>query len=274
MTPEPLLSAPLVSRRRAVPPLLGRAAAITFVIAAYAVVTAAFLLANLMTVESVDPPKASSTPIEFHRPPAGGGGSTGGGSTGGPRRATAQPPAIHPPVPPPVVVPLAPPESTPASTPVSPIASANSAATGDEGIDGPGSGPAGDGFGPAGSGRPCPECPSGTGSGTQASSEEPILDGSRADITPPVLIAASRTIPKYPEMARLARVQGSVMLLVVIDRDGRVGAIEVLRSPDPRYGFDLSAIEAVKSWRYLPARQGGRPVAVQASVLIEFSLSR
>ena len=64
------------------------------------------------------------------------------------------------------------------------------------------------------------------------------------------------------------------MLLIVIDRDGRVGAIEVLRSPDPRFGFDLSAIEAVKIWRYRPARWAGRPVSVQASVLIEFSLSR
>ena len=272
MTPEPLLTAPLVSRRRAVPPLLGRAAAITFVIAAYTIAAAALLLANLLTVESVDPPKASITPIYVVRRPSGGGGSTVRMTprTGTAHAATAQAPAIHPPAPRPVVIPLAPPESTPAST----SESATGATPGSYGNDGSGSGPSGDGSGPAGSGPPCPECPSGVGSGAQSSPDDPILDADRPDITPPVLIAASRTIPKYPEMARLARVQGSVMLLIVIDRDGRVGAIEVLRSPDPRFGFDLSAIEAVKIWRYRPARWAGRPVSVQASVLIEFSLSR
>lgn len=48
----------------------------------------------------------------------------------------------------------------------------------------------------------------------------------------------------------------------------------MLSSPDPRFGFDLAAIEAVKQWRYRPAMLGRRRVAVQASVMVEFSLSR
>jgi protein TonB len=89
-----------------------------------------------------------------------------------------------------------------------------------------------------------------------------------------MLIVSSRALPKYPDIARRAGVQGTVVLLVVIDRDGRVGEIEVLRSPDPRFGFDLAAVEAVKQWRYRPALLGGRAVTVQASVMVEFTLSR
>jgi protein TonB len=102
---------------------------------------------------------------------------------------------------------------------------------------------------------------------------EPIYNERHPDITPPVQ-RASRAYPRYPEMARKAGVQGTVVLLIVIDREGRVGEIEVLRTPDPRFGFDLAAIEAVKQWRYHPALLGGRPVAVQASVTFEFTLSR
>jgi protein TonB len=88
-----------------------------------------------------------------------------------------------------------------------------------------------------------------------------------------VIIPSSRKLPDYPDLARRARVEGTVILLIGIESDGRVGAVEVLRSPDPRYGFDLAAIEAVKQWRYRPALLGGRPVAVQANVMVEFTLS-
>jgi protein TonB len=100
-----------------------------------------------------------------------------------------------------------------------------------------------------------------------------VYDEGHPDITPPVQ-RPTRAYPRYPELARKAGVQGTVVLLIVIDQDGRVGEIEVLRSPDPRFGFDLAAIEAVKQWRYQPALLAGRPVAVQASVTIEFTISR
>jgi TonB family protein len=37
-------------------------------------------------------------------------------------------------------------------------------------------------------------------------------------------------------------------------------------------GFDASAIEAVKQWRYKPAMQGNKPVTVYMTVLVEFAL--
>lgn len=90
----------------------------------------------------------------------------------------------------------------------------------------------------------------------------------------PMIIEASRILPAYPDIARRAHVQGSVLLRIIVRADGTVGVIEVLRSPDPRLGFDLAAIEAVKQWRYEPARLGALPVAVQLSVMVEFVISR
>jgi protein TonB len=66
----------------------------------------------------------------------------------------------------------------------------------------------------------------------------------------------------------------SVILLAVVDKDGRVGEIEVMKSPDPRWGFDLAAIDAVKQWRYQPALMNGAPVAAYIQVMVEFTLAR
>lgn len=93
-------------------------------------------------------------------------------------------------------------------------------------------------------------------------------------VTQPIIIPSSRALPRYPDLARRAGLQGTVILTIVIGPDGRVGEIEVLRSPDQRWGFDLAAIEAVKQWRYQPALMSGRPVAVYAQVLVEFTISR
>jgi protein TonB len=91
-------------------------------------------------------------------------------------------------------------------------------------------------------------------------------------VAPAVLVPSSRVLPRYPAIARRARIQATVVLRIVIDADGRVGAIEVLRSPDPRWGFDLEAIEAVKQWRYRPAVLHGAPVPAYARVIVEFTL--
>jgi protein TonB len=81
-------------------------------------------------------------------------------------------------------------------------------------------------------------------------------------------------MPEYPEIARRAKLDGSVILLAVVRPNGRVGAIEVLRAPHTRLGFEFAAIEAVKQWRYKPGLMNGRPVAVYVRIIVEFTLSR
>jgi len=243
---------------------------------AYLSAALALVFVNLMLVETVTPPKAVIGSVIVFRPPA----FPRGGPVGGPahrRTVTAAPaapsttaPSLQVPAPRPTVVPLPPPTGTLAETNDVDAPAAEGRDSGAPGMDSTGdSGPggSGDGSGGPGGGGPGGEGPLLTGDG------EPLYDEHHPAITPPVQ-RASRAYPRYPELARKAGVQGTVVLLIVIGADGRVGEIEVLRAPDPRFGFDLAAIEAVKQWRYRPALLGGRPVAVQAGVTFEFTLSR
>jgi len=99
----------------------------------------------------------------------------------------------------------------------------------------------------------------------------PLLAGV-GDVTLPVLIEESRVRPDYPELARVARIEGNVVLQAVIRADGTVADLVVLRSTRPNSGFEQAAIEAVRQWRYKPALSGGRPVDVYFTVYVDFML--
>ncbi len=88
------------------------------------------------------------------------------------------------------------------------------------------------------------------------------------DVRPPQRVAFLK--PQYPELARKARVEGKVILEIVVGRSGDVENVRVLKSHPL---LDDAAIEAVKRWRYRPGLQGGRPVKVYLTVVVEFTLS-
>ena len=76
--------------------------------------------------------------------------------------------------------------------------------------------------------------------------------------------------PRYTEEARLNRVQGFVILRGVIDVEGRVQSLTVVKGlPD---GLTESAMDTVRQWRYRPATQDGVPVAVHYVFNVNFSL--
>jgi protein TonB len=91
-------------------------------------------------------------------------------------------------------------------------------------------------------------------------------------VTYPVLIESTKVLPKYPELARKAKVTGNVILEAVIRKDGTVGGVKVLRSPGANLGFEEAAIEAVTQWRYKPGVQNGRPVDVYFTIVVDFVL--
>jgi protein TonB len=91
-------------------------------------------------------------------------------------------------------------------------------------------------------------------------------------VTLPELIPDSKVSPYYPELARVARIEGRVILQAVICTDGSVSDLVVLRCSHPKLGFEESAIEAVSQWRYKSALLDGRPVAVYFTVLVDFDL--
>jgi TonB family protein len=76
--------------------------------------------------------------------------------------------------------------------------------------------------------------------------------------------------PEYSEEARKAKWQGTVVLWVVIGPDGKPRDVRVQRSLG--MGLDEKAIEAVRTWKFEPAKKDGQPVAVQVNVEVNFRL--
>lgn len=76
--------------------------------------------------------------------------------------------------------------------------------------------------------------------------------------------------PEYSEEARKAKYQGTVVLSIIVGPDGRAHDIHVARALG--LGLDEKAIEAVKTWKFDPARKDGQPVAVAVSIEVSFNL--
>jgi TonB family protein len=88
------------------------------------------------------------------------------------------------------------------------------------------------------------------------------------DIKPPNLLSQVR--PRYPEIARQARVDGIVILEAATDVFGRVSSLKILRSIPL---LDQAAVEAVRQWVYEPMIVNGKPRGCVFTVTVRFSLS-
>jgi protein TonB len=89
------------------------------------------------------------------------------------------------------------------------------------------------------------------------------------DGVPPVP-AKTNAIPTYPQEARSTGKTGVVILKVVITADGSVADVQVMRGDEP---FVSSAVQAVKKWKYEPARFKGQAITVYRIIQIPFKLN-
>lgn len=80
-----------------------------------------------------------------------------------------------------------------------------------------------------------------------------------------------RREPEYPRLAVRRGYEGTVLLRVHILHDGRVEAVEIEEGSGHQI-LDRAARKAVRTWRFTPARRGGRSVASWALVPITFKL--
>src|SRR5439155_1628811 len=76
--------------------------------------------------------------------------------------------------------------------------------------------------------------------------------------------------PQYNAEARKGHLWGTVVLTLVVGPDGLAHDIRVIRSLG--MGLDESAIETVGEWRFRPGAKEGKPVAVQATIQVDFRL--
>ncbi len=272
--------------------------------ALHAAVLGCLVLLATMGVATA-PEKRETTPVRlvFLATPGPGGGGGGGGlrqpapppkaemkgtsplrsPVPPPRPMTTKPPEPKPVRTPPVVVqpiakPVEPPPPPPAPVPlpqvVAPVATAPAEPRDRAGVlndpplesdsHGPGSGSgAGSGQGTGiGEGTGSGIGP-GSGGGTGGG---PYRPGS--GITPPAIVREVK--PDYTEDARRRGIEGDVVLEIIVRADGGVGNVTLLHGLGS--GLDQRAIEAVRQWRFSPARRFGTPVDVVVEVAVEFKL--
>ena len=80
-----------------------------------------------------------------------------------------------------------------------------------------------------------------------------------------------QTTPRYPESARRQGVEGITTLRFVVLASGHVGQIAVSRSAG-HVDLDRAAMDAVRTWRFEPARRGKEAVAVWVTLPVRFEL--
>jgi len=77
--------------------------------------------------------------------------------------------------------------------------------------------------------------------------------------------------PVYPQMAKIARVHGPVVLAAIIGKDGSIQNLHVISTASPL--LNQAAMDAVKEWRYRPYILNGEPVEVDTQITVNFTLS-
>jgi periplasmic protein TonB len=93
----------------------------------------------------------------------------------------------------------------------------------------------------------------------------------RVHISPSTTEIVSQPVkPGYPLLARQMKVQGSVILLALIGRDGLIQDLRVVSGPPI---LASAAQEAVKQWHFKPHFQGADAVETQAKITVNFTIS-
>ena len=224
------------------------------------------------------PPRAASRLVFIVSPVPGGGGGGGGGNRQPARLPRLQKPGHDARTTPPVPAPTRSSPTLEAPAPQAtlldavPLSSASSFVIGlpngaisDSVGQGPGEGGGiGTGSGTGIGGGRGPGIGPGAGGGTGGGVYQ--VGGG---VSAPTVLRQVR--PSYTTDAIRAKIQGAVLLELVVRSDGTPDAIRVVRSLDPG-GLDQQAIEAVRQWRFIPGRRGGQPVDVLVSVIMDFSL--
>ena len=103
----------------------------------------------------------------------------------------------------------------------------------------------------------------------------PVTWAASPEIDDAVAFEGARVIrkvkPTYPDMARIAQVQGTIRFRATIGRDGAVDRLEVLSGPPL---LIQAARDAVQQWRFLPATRNGDSVEDVTQIDISFALAR
>jgi TonB family protein len=100
------------------------------------------------------------------------------------------------------------------------------------------------------------------------SQEQPVLHVGENGTTAPKVL--HKTDPDYTQQAKDAKIEGTVVLQLEVHPDGRAHNMRVVRSLHA--GLDQKALAAVEQWEFEPGTKDGKPVAVAATIELNFRL--
>jgi periplasmic protein TonB len=80
----------------------------------------------------------------------------------------------------------------------------------------------------------------------------------------------NKPMPVYPEIAKTAHIQGTVVLHAIIAKDGSVEQVTFISGPPL---LMRNAMDAVRQWRYQPTLLNGEPVEVDTTISVVFTMS-
>ena len=92
------------------------------------------------------------------------------------------------------------------------------------------------------------------------------------DVTMPKIIPGSCVLPEYPEDARKAGIEGTVLVDVLVNKHGQVAAVKVKEGIEECPSMDRSAVSAVRQWTFEPATKDGKAIEIEVTVPIKFVL--
>lgn len=124
---------------------------------------------------------------------------------------------------------------------------------------------------------PCPGCPPGPGFGDHpigpnvgpnVGDSQPLVFSVGKGMTRPEIV--HQVQPRYTELGRKSGTQGAVIVEAIIDVEGRVTNVRVLRGLP--MGLDQAAVDAIQQWRFKPAMLQGQPVKVYYTLTVNFTI--
>jgi TonB family protein len=109
---------------------------------------------------------------------------------------------------------------------------------------------------------------------TETPPQPVVNDGDLVELTPDVTkpVLVKKVEADYPPVARQKKVEGTVILGLLVDENGQVSDVQVLRPAGGSSGLNEAAVTAVRKWTFRPAVKAGKRVKVRVSYPIVFKL--
>lgn len=107
-----------------------------------------------------------------------------------------------------------------------------------------------------------------------APAEPEVHEGDLVEATPDVIkpSVVTRVEPAYPPIARSKKVEGTVILSVLVTESGGVSDVKVLREAGGSMGLNEAAVAAIKKWKFRPAVKAGKRVKVWVTYPVVFKV--